>query len=189
AWLAAGVDPEQSIVSKDLQPLHIALLIEEARLAQHESLDFVHRPIHDFHVSNWCRIGSSLVPRETVAPSAWRWSTRTPRLISIHSLPGVARPRWQRSKISRSSEATSEAGDAARLTNWSVSSCISGGAPSSWKHTTSTTVWSTASGRTMRMTPKRALTEMFCQMRLLKRSTERTAAAFFSPWRSTSVWR
>src|SRR2546427_4648455 len=190
ALAGARRNPVDAVLGEELEPRRVAPLVQQPRFAQDEGFQlFPHCAIQAFQVSYWCRTAISLVPGATIDPSGSRRSDSTPRRMSIHSFALLARPRWQRSKISRSSEATSEAGDAARFTNCSVSSCISAGAPSRRKHCTSTTVRSTASGLTTRIAPKRAFSESVGHTRLLNRSTARTSPVFSSPWRATSACR
>src|SRR5207244_1083127 len=156
ALLGARRHPVDRIAGEELEPFAEAPLVEQPRLLEQELLDLV------FHgqarwrcqVSSWLRIATSLLPGLRREPSAWRWSASTPRRAAFQSLRPLSSPAWQRSKISRSSEATSDAGDAARVAKRSVSSCISGGAPSSRKQWTSTTVRLAASGFTMRSAAK-----------------------------------
>src|SRR5688572_16780505 len=181
--------PVHAVLGEQREPLGEAPLVEQPRLVQHEGLQLrLHRMCLS-QASNWLRMASSLVPPPSVEPSAWRRSLSTPRRRSIQSEAAALKPRWQRSNSSRSSDATREAGEAARLMNCSVSSCISGAAPSSRKPSTSTWVRSAASACTTRIAAKREFTETFGHTRLLNRSTASTAAVFSSPWRSTSCLR
>src|ERR1051326_1984835 len=86
-----GGHPAVAVLREELVTLAEALLVQQARLADHELDRVVHGVMNSAQARNWLRMEISLVPLAVISPvsSAERFRCR-----STHSFACAANPSW-----------------------------------------------------------------------------------------------